>query len=235
MKKRIWELDAFRGLCVLGMVLVHFVYDIAVMYRLVDWKLPQWFLFVQNWGGLLFLMLSGICVTLGSRNLKRGAIVLGAGMVCTLVTWGLWKLGFFAKGMLIYFGVLHCLGTCMLLWPLFKRLPLWVTGPLAAAMIAAGLYLSQGAFTTVKYLFPLGFTYPGFQSSDYFPLLPNLGYFLVGTVLGQLLYAKKESLFPKANLKNPIIATLLFIGKHSLIIYLLHQPILSGLCLLLGG
>ncbi len=235
MKKRIWELDAFRGLCILGMVIVHFVYDIAVMYRIVDWQLPAWFTFIQSWGNLFFLLISGICVTLGSRNMKRGAIVFGAGMLCTLVTWGLWKLGFFSKGMIICFGVLHCLGLCMLLWPLFKQLPNWAIGSLAAAMIAAGLYLNSGSFTTVKYLFPLGLTYPGFSSSDYFPLLPYLGYFLAGALLGRLVYGKKESLLPNANLKNPLIATLLFFGKHSLIIYLLHQPILSGLCLLLGG
>ncbi len=235
MKKRIWELDAFRGLCILGMVLVHFVYDLAVMYRIVDWKLPAWFSFIQSWGNIFFFLISGTCVTLGSRSCKRGIIVFCAGMICTLVTWGLYKLGFFAHSMIIYFGVLHCLGICMLLWPLFKRLPRPVNLAVAVVIIAAGLYLRTGDFTQVKYLIPLGLTYPGFLTPDYFPLLPYLGYFLAGSALGGLLYQKKESLLPNANLKNPVIATLLFFGKHSLLIYLLHQPLLSGLCLLLGG
>ncbi len=235
MKKRIWELDAFRGLCILGMVLVHFVYDIAVLYKVVDWALPDWFVFVQRWGNIFFLLISGICVTLGSRCLKRGAVVFASGLLCTAVTVVMWKLGIFTQGTIIYFGVLHCLGVCMLLWPLFRRLPWWLNGILAAAMIAAGFYLKTVFFAKSYLLLPLGFTYAGFTSSDYFPLLPNLGYFLLGTVLGRLLYAGKESLLPRANPRNPIIVFFSFLGKHSLLIYLLHQPILSGLCMLLKG
>ncbi len=235
MKKRIWELDAFRGLCILGMVLVHLVYDVTTLYRLVDWKIPEWFLFVQRWGGVLFLLLSGICVTLGRHHVKRGLVVLGAGMLCTLVTVGLWKLGIFSKGMSIWFGVLHCLGACMLLWGIFRRLPGWCLLILGGIMIAAGMYLWDMTPVDHPYLIPLGFTYPGFESSDYFPLLPNLGFFLVGAVLGRLLYSKKESLLPQVSENNILVKILLFFGKHSLIIYLVHQPLLSGLCMLLGG
>jgi cytochrome c-type biogenesis protein len=77
---RIWELDAFRGLCILGMVVVHLVYDLAVLYRIIDWQYPAWFDFIQHWGGVLFLVLSGICVTLGSRNIRRGLIVILFGL-----------------------------------------------------------------------------------------------------------------------------------------------------------
>ncbi len=235
MKQRIWELDALRGLCILGMVIVHFIYDIAVLYQIVDWKLPDWFLFIQQWGNLLFFLISGICATLGRRHIKRGLVVIGGGMLCTLATLGLYWLGFFSKSMLIYFGVLHCLGCCMLLWAPLRKLPTWLLGIFSALFIAAGLYLGDHILVSFPYLVPLGFTYPGFSSSDYFPLLPYLGYFLLGAVAGRLLYAKKESLLPRANPKNPLIALLLFFGKHSLIIYLLHQPLLSGLCILLGG
>ncbi len=235
MKKRIWELDAFRGLCILGMVLVHLFYDLTTLYRIVDWKLPEWFLLLQRWGNVFFLLLSGTCVTLGRHHIKRGLVVFGAGMLCTLVTVGAWKLGFFAKGMCIWFGVLHCLGVCMVLWGLFRRLPKWLLALLAVAMVAAGLYLDGQNLVSYPWLVPLGFTYSGFESSDYFPLLPNLGFFLLGAVLGLLLYKKKESLLPKVNEKNILIRVLLFFGKHSLIIYLVHQPLLSGLCLLLGG
>ena len=63
MKKRVWELDAFRGLCVLGMVIVHVVFDLIELYALVDWEYPKWFLFVMQWGGLLFILISGICAS----------------------------------------------------------------------------------------------------------------------------------------------------------------------------
>ncbi len=235
MKKRIWELDAFRGLCILGMVLVHLVYDLTELYKIVDWKLPDWFYFVQHWGNLFFFLLSGTCVTLGRHHIKRGLIVFGGGMLCTLVTVAAWKLGFFYKGMCIWFGVLHCLGVCMLLWGLFRRFPKWLLVLLSAAIIAFGLYIGERSLVSYPWLVPLGFTYSSFESSDYFPLLPYLGYFLLGAVLGQLLYRKKESLLPNVNEKNIFVRVLLFFGKHSLIIYLVHQPLLSGLCLLIGG
>ncbi len=235
MKKRIWELDAFRGLCILGMVVVHLFIDLFEIYRIVDGQLPDWFDFIRTWGSLLFFLLSGICVTLGRRCVKRGLVVFGGGMLCSLVTVGMYHLGFFSKDMLIYFGVLHCLGTCMLLWAPIKRLPNWLLAILGMLLIAGGLYLKNATLVSSPWLIPLGFTYPGFATSDYFPLLPNLGYFLLGAVVGRVVYKNKESLLPNANLKNPIIATLLFFGKHSLWIYLLHQPVLTGLCMLLGG
>ena len=89
MKKRIWELDAFRGICVLGMLIVHFVYDLTELYRLVSWQPGDAFAWVQRWGGVLFLLLSGICVTLGRRSVRRGLIVFGCGLVCTAGTVGM--------------------------------------------------------------------------------------------------------------------------------------------------
>lgn len=234
MKKRVWELDAFRGLCVLGMVIVHFVYDLIDLYALVDWEYPEWFLFVMKWGGLLFILISGICATLGRRSVRRGVIVVLCGLVCTAVTYGMYRFGMAGKGLIIYFGVLHCLGTCMILWWLFKRLPTWLLAVLGIAMTAAGLYLQTRTFDTGLWLMPLGFMPDGFASSDYFPLLPNLGYFLLGGVLGRTLYRKQETLLPKVNENNPVLRFLRLCGRHSLWIYLLHQPVLSGLCWLLS-
>ena len=76
MKQRIWELDALRGLCILGMVAVHFVYDLVELYGLVQWQYPALFSFIKDWGGVLFLVLSGICVTLGRSHIRRGLQVL---------------------------------------------------------------------------------------------------------------------------------------------------------------
>ena len=234
MKKRVWELDAFRGLCVLGMVIVHFVYDLIDLYALVDWEYPEWFLFVMKWGGLLFILISGICATLGRRSIRRGVIVVLCGLVCTAVTYGMYRFGMAGKGLIIYFGVLHCLGTCMILWWLFKRLPTWLLAVLGIAMAVAGLYLQTRTFNTGLWLMPLGCMPDGFASSDYFPLLPNLGYFLLGGVLGRTLYRKQETLLPKVNENNPVLRFLRLCGRHSLWIYLLHQPVLSGLCWLLS-
>ncbi len=233
MKNRIWELDAFRGLCVLGMVIVHFVYDLAMLYRIIDWEPTALFLFIKDWGGLLFLVLSGICATLGSRSLRRGAIVLGCGFLITAVTWVMVRFMSFHESMIIYFGVLHCLGICMMLWPLFRKLPWWTLALLGAALIAGGFAI-KGIRVDTPWLIFLGLRFEGFATSDYFPLLPNLGYFLIGGAVGKTLYRNKQTLFPGVNDRNPVIRFLTGCGRQSLPIYLLHQPVLSGISFLLS-
>ena len=237
MKKRIWELDALRGLCILGVVVVHLIFDLVDLYGIVKWEYPSWFSFIKDWGGIIFILLSGICVTLGSHSVRRGLIVFGCGMICTAVTFYMTKLDF-DPSIIIYFGVLHCLGTCMVLWPTYKSMPWW--GLLLHGLVLAvlGLYLdklimSYQLVTTNRYLMPLGLYWRGFASSDYFPLLPHLGFFLIGAALGKTLYKRKTSLMPKVKGKNPILRFFCFCGKQSLWIYLLHQPILNGICYLI--
>ena len=62
MKKRIWELDALRGFCILGVIIVHFIFDLVELYGIIDWEYPVLFEFIKDWGGILFILLSGICV-----------------------------------------------------------------------------------------------------------------------------------------------------------------------------
>ena len=229
MKQRIWELDAFRGFCVLGMVIVHFIYDLTVLYRMIDWEAPALFSFVQNWGGVLFLLLSGACATLGSRSFHRGLIVYGCGLLCTAVTAGMYVLGFADESIMIRFGVLHCLGLCMILWSLLKKLPTRILALLGAVIAITGL-LIRGTVVEVTWLYPLGLTSPNFFSSDYFPLLPHLGFFLLGSVLGRTLYRNKQSLLPGMDQKSSVLRFLCFCGRQSLPIYLLHQPVLTAVC-----
>ena len=233
MKKRIWELDVFRGICILGVIVIHFVYDLTGLYGIIRWDTPALFQFVQNWGGVLFLLLSGICATLGSRSLRRGLIVFGCGMICTAVTAGMYLLDMAENYIIIRFGVLHCLGICMILWAVLKKLPTWLLALLGAVMVALGFWF-QGIRVEVTWLFPLGLTAPEFTSSDYFPLLPHLGFFLLGSVLGRTLYRHKQTLLPKVNAQAPILRSLGFCGRQSLLIYLLHQPVLSLVCLVLS-
>lgn len=225
MKQRIWELDAFRGICILGMVVVHLVYDMVDLYKLVQWQYPAAFVFIREWGSVLFILLSGICVTLGSHCVKRGAVVFACGMVCTAVT----RL-MPGDGMVIWFGILHCLGVCMLLWALCKHLPAPVIAVLGIVCIAAGFYIAD-IRVSFPWLIPLGVLTDTFVSPDYFPLLPNLGYFLLGAVLGKGLYRRKTTLFPRVNPNILPIRFLCACGRHSLWIYLLHQPILSAIFL----
>lgn len=230
MKNRIWELDALRGICILGMVAVHLGYDLGNLYGLTY---PKSFYFVQNWGGVLFLLISGICVTLGRRHLKRGLTVFACGMLCTSVTAGMVALGLADKGLTIYFGILHCLGLCMLLWPTFRRLPAWALAVTGGILAAAGAYLNACVTVDFPWLVGLGIVYPGFASSDYFPLLPNLGYFLIGAALGRSVYHTQVSRFPNVDPDTPVLRFLRCCGRCSLPIYLLHQPVITAILALI--
>ncbi len=233
MKKRIWELDALRGFCILCVVAVHLVYDLVELYGIVEWDYPGLFILVRDWGGLIFLVLSGICVTLGSRCIRRGLLVFLCGMVCTLVTWGMYRFGFADQGIIIYFGVLHCLGACMMLWPLFRKLPWWALAPLGVGLALLGLWLRGNVLADHLWLMPLGIVSPGFVTSDYFPLIFNLGFFLMGAALGKTVYKDKKTLFPGVDEGILPIRVFTKLGSWSLWIYLLHQPVLAGVCMLI--
>lgn len=223
MAKRIWELDAFRGICILGMVAVHLVYDLG---DLLAFSRSPVFLAVKQWGGTAFLLLSGICITLGKRSVRRGLIVFACGMLCTAVTVSLVLLGLADKSLIIWFGVLHCLGICMLLWPVFRKCPVWLLVTAGTLLAAAGILLEQFVQVEHPWLTPLGITQRGFATSDFFPLLPNLGFFLLGAAAGRILYREKKTLFPAADTAGFPIRFLCACGRHSLMIYLLHQPVL---------
>ena len=226
MKRRIWELDAFRGICILGMVIVHLLYDLNSAYHIPALQNSRLYRFALDWGAVLFLLLSGICATLGSRSVKRGLTVFAGGMVCSLATYLMYRLGFASKSIIIYFGILHCLGICMLLWPLVKRLPGWLL--LLLGVILCTPITATGTWWTM----PFGFPPAGFTSSDYFPLLPNFGFFLIGSSLGKYLYSNQITLFPNVNTGNPLITAFCFTGRHTLAIYLLHQPVITALLLI---
>ena len=233
MQKRIWELDALRGLCVLGMVVVHLIYDLVELYEIIDWEYPVAYEFLQQWGGVLFLLISGISVTLGRHHIRRGLMVFGGGLLCTAVTVGMYLLKFVGSGIIIYFGVLHCLGVCMLLWHPVRKAPVWLLAVLGFALVGLGLWFQELSGAGTLWTVPIGLTPAGFRSSDYFPLLPHFGFFLLGAVLGKTVYRQKKTLLPKVNDRNPLFRFLQGCGKQSLWIYLLHQPVLSGLCYLI--
>lgn len=232
-RDRIWELDAFRGICIICVVVVHLIFDLQY-FAGMNINTPRWFDFIQVNGGVLFIVLSGICVTLGHRFLKRGLIVFGAGMLITLVTIVMYKIGVADKDIIIYFGVLHLLGVCMMLYGLIQKLPTWLLVVIENIIIIAGYWLANtgihtkgGNFRDILIIF--GITPPAFVTSDYFPLLPFLGWFILGVILGRTLYVKQQTLFPKFPYRSWPVRAISFIGRHSIWIYLLHQPLISGI------
>lgn len=225
-KKRVWELDALRGICIIGMVIVHLFYDLTAIGGMTI-ELPKWFLLIRQYGHLLFVLISGICATMTSHStLQRGLVVFGCGLLVSYVTMFMeYVIGGF-PGLHIWFGILHMLGICMMLYPLFRKLPFWALALLGAGFIALG-YWMQTLTVPMDYLFPIGLRSATFYvGSDYFAIFPGFGWFLIGAALGKTVYRSKNSLMPKVNSDFFLLRGFRFIGRHSLWLYLLHQPVL---------
>lgn len=230
-KTRIWELDAFRGICILGVIIVHTVYDMTAIFG-AKVNVPVIYDIVKQYGGILFILLSGICVTLGSRSIKRGTVVLGFGFIISAIMAFLTHFYPMSFGH-IYFGILHLLGVCMIIYPIFKKLsPVWLLS-LGAACIGIGFFFDTLRTDTITPLISLGIRSRYFYAVDHFPLFPNLGYFLIGAFIGKTLYKKKESLLPRFPHENALCRFLILCGKHSLWIYLLHQPMVYAMLYLI--
>ena len=216
---RIRGLDTLRGVCVVLMVLFHLGYDLYA-YCGLSFFTPGRPLMaavqaVASWG---FLLLAGVSATLSRSNVRRGLRLVLCGAVVSLVTapWG----------DPIRFGVLALLGWSMVLYGLTA--PLWTRLPPAAGTVLP-LLLFAAARTlfprpvSLPFLYPFGLYAPGFQSADYWPLLPWFFLFLAGTGLGRF-----RDRFPEG-FRSFRLPGLDWLGRHSLPVYLLHQPVLVGL------
>jgi uncharacterized membrane protein len=149
--------------------------------------------------------------------------LFGLGLIITLVTWVYPHNGF------IMFGILHCIGISILLaYPLirFRTMPL-ILGILC---IILGVFLQITIVVDFPWLLWLGFVPSFFFTLDYFPLLPWFGVVLMGIFLGNSLYQNNKRKFLLKDHSQFIMNRMIcFLGRHSLIIYLLHQLIIVGL------
>ena len=231
---RIWEIDAIRGLLILCVIASHTLYYASFILR--RFTLPPLIEFVMQYGGLLFVVLSGLSATLGRRSFRRGLLVFAGGMVLTLGSLAAVHLGWLTEDMVIRFGVLHLLGFAMMIYPLLKKLPSPVLLGFGLAVLALGYWFQfKPVLTESRYLFALGLRYPGFSSGDYFPIAPHLGWFSLGIVLGRSLYAEKKTRLPQVNPETPILRFLRWCGRNSLYIFILHLPIIGGIMMLLAS
>ncbi len=231
-QNRIWEIDALRGFLILCVIVAHSLFYSASVLKL--YSLPGIVIFVITNGGMLFVVLSGLSATLGSKSFRRGVMVFAGGMVLTLGSIVAVVLGWLDKSMIIRFGVLHLLGFAMMVYPLLKKLPTQVLLPFGLILAAIGLWLQVGPeLVSTHILFPLGLRYPGFTSGDYFPILPHLGWFCLGMVLGRVFYGEKRTRLPQVNSANPVLRFFCWCGRNSLYIFILHLPIVGGIMMLL--
>ncbi len=239
-RPRIHTLDELKGFAILCMVFFHAFFTIGYFFH---WKwgmsLFWFFMPAEPYFAGLFIVLSGIACNLSHSNLERGVKLALIALLISLVT-------FFTVGPddMIKFGILHMLASGMLLYGLsnkyLKLIPSWLGILLCTLLFVFTLNFVNGTvgfpflFTldvpkewySTDFLFMLGLPKKGFTSGDYFPLIPWLFLFFAGTYLGRIAVKRK---FPKWMFKKRI-PPFAFMGRHSLLIYLAHQPILFGIC-----
>jgi uncharacterized membrane protein len=174
-----------------------------------------------------FLFLVGVSLVLATRDgfkpkpfLRRLAIVAGAAVLVTLATWWLTPDSF------IYFGILHCIAVSSVLALPFLRLPVWSV--LAAAFVCfVAPFLFAGPSFDAPWLRWLGLMSYFPDSNDYVPLLPWFGAVLLGIAAARLaLPSAVAATWAQWKPANPGARLLAWSGRHSLALYLLHQPLL---------
>lgn len=243
MKQRLHFLDALRGFTLINMIAFHGMWNLVYLFGIrAPWYTGTPGYLWQQWICWTFILLSGFCWSFSRNHLKRGLLVFGGGLIVTAVTC------IAMPESRIVFGVLTCIGSCMLLLipteKLFKKAPAAVGlavcfGLFVLLRNVSGRSLGFEGWVICKLPESLyqnlltayfGFPPRGFFSTDYFPLLPWFFLFVAGYFLFRLLDAQglNEKLFAKGN-----VPVLNWLGRHSLIVYLLHQPILYGLCMLI--
>lgn len=218
-KKRIYELDLLKGIAFLMMVWDHAVYD---LYALLGVDMSFLGFFKEGIGkicAIIFMTVCGISVTLGNHNIKRGLITFGLGMALTVGTVAADMVA--DLGVSIWFGILHFLGFAMIIGHFAKKLPVWVISLLAIGSYYLGEYFLS-LHTSIPFLFPFGIIGEGFHSADYYPIFPNLAFVLMGIAVGKLFYKDKKSLF---NSDFKVFKPILFLGRNTLILYFVHQPV----------
>ncbi len=239
-RSRIVLLDALRGAAVLNMAAYHGIYDWVYVFG----KSAAWFTESNNayvWEQCIawtFILVSGAVSGYSRRPYRRAAVLAGCALLLTAVTVLL------MPSERILFGVLHFLAAAVLLTalarPLLDRVPAGVGAAASFALFLLTKQLPWGflglgdwrllalpqTLYTAQWTFPLGLIGPGFYSADYFPVLPWLFLFWTGRQLWRWLQGRGWHQ-PLGRVRAP--AALCWTGRQSLLLYLLHQPLLLAM------
>lgn len=239
MKQRYFWIDNIRAIAMISMIVYHAVWDLVYLYGM-DWN---WYRsdLAHLWQQSIcwtFILLSGFCWSFSKNPMKQGIIVSGGGLIVTIVTL------IFSYNSRVIFGVLNLIGaSALILIPLkkyFEKLPPMAGFALMFLLFGVtygindrhlgffSLELLEVPLGIYKNLFTafLGFPAFSFYSSDYFSLFPWIFLYFAGYFLYQMWKEKRISLANCLNKKLPILTCF---GKHSLIVYMLHQPIICGI------
>jgi uncharacterized membrane protein len=227
---RIWAIDALRGFALIAMATYHFSWDLEYFGYIDPGTVGAGgFKIYARLIASSFLFLAGIGLVLGhypafkprAFAIRFGKIAAAA-LVITIATWFIFPDSF------IFFGILHAIAAASLIGLIFLRVPAILTLAIAAAAFAAPDYLRSAVFDAPA-LWWVGLSETVPRSNDYVPLLPWLAPFLAGIAVARiaLRFGWFEKLRSDGSARWKIALTTA--GRHSLIIYLLHQPLLFAL------
>lgn len=224
--RRLAAVDAARGAAVALMLLYHFFFDLAWFGSFAaDFNNDPFWLSLRALILSLFLAVSGISIHLSTRKGIRWSRYW-RGVAVLVVAAALVSVGSYAvfPNSWIFFGVLHCIAVSRLLALPFVGRP-WAAVVLGVLVLAAGHTLE----------FPL-FDQPGLRwvgmmthkpvTEDYVPLVPWTGVVLAGMFAGHVMVGGPGGHLAKWKPVSPAWGPVLWMGRHSLPVYLLHQPVL---------
>ena len=229
---RIRAIDALRGIALCSMFVYHFAFDLRFFRTInADFENDIWWLGFRAVIVSSFMTLVGISIVLAEsagtgtpRFLRRLAVIAVAAVGVTLGSWVMFPASF------IYFGILHCIVlTSLIAWPL-RRSP-GIALAIGVTVMIAGLLWSSSFFDVRGWSW-LGFMTHKPVTEDYVPLAPWAGATFIGIALG---HALMRANFRPVFLLDGAPGWLRWLGRHSLLVYLAHQPILMGTLWLIVG
>ena len=239
-KDRFWEIDFLRGFAIILMIFFHIIYDLN-FFSITNFRIYSGIiLYIARLSASIFVVLAGISLSISyskSKNclktndiilkfIKRGLKILFLGVIISVITWFYIPRGF------VVFGILHFIGTSIILSLIFIRYRV-INIIFGLFFIIVGFYLKSLTFD-FNILIPLGFIPNNFWTIDYFPLFPWFGIFLIGISIGNIIYPDFKRKYEIKDLsKNLLVKSFCFLGRNSLLIYFLHQPIIIGIITIL--
>lgn len=240
-KPRILLLDLSRATAVLAMIFYHFAYDLGDFgyVNMITIVNGSWKLFAQSIGSS-FLFISGFSFWIMARNglnwvnyAKRLTILILAASLISFITYLQFGSAF------IFFGILHLLAACSIFSLFIYRLPVIVILVLGALILIAPEYYYSSSYYSEslfehKYLSWTGLYNGRTGSVDFYAFMPWSAAFVFGMALAKILIKPANSNYLiqlnfKKEKRNVFISAMLWIGKNSLLVYLIHQPLLYGL------
>lgn len=212
------------------MIIYHFLFDLN-FFGLVNIEIQGISMTIfQRTVAILFVGLVGISLTLSENNNKRGYLthfwrglkLVNIAILITAATW------IFPHDGFVTFGIIHMIALSTFIAPAFFKLGKW-NFLVGLGLVSLGIWINT-LVTNSHFFFWLGLTFPEYHALDFYPILPWFGVILIGMAIGQAAYHNGES---RLEIKNTgLINKLAFLGKNSLIIYLVHQVVLIGIILI---